>query len=210
MIQNKQDAKQIAEILLNINAVKLQPSNFFTWSSGKKSPIYCDNRVLLSHINERTIIRDLFCKCIRTHFHNVNYIAGVATGAIAHGIMIAEQLNLPFVYVRGEAKGHGRKNQIEGNLIKNSNVLVIEDLISTGGSSLKAIEAIQHHGSNVIGLLSIFTYGFCKMDIENIPFFSLCDYSTLIEVAINSKIIQQNEKNILFEWQEKMTNSIKT
>jgi len=210
MIQNKQNAKQIAEILLNINAIKLQPSNFFTWASGKKSPIYCDNRVLLSYVKERKIMRDLFCQCIRTNFNDIHYIAGVATGAIAHGMMIAEQLNLPFIYVRSQAKEHGRKNMIEGYLKNNSNVLVVEDLISTGGSSLKAIEAIQANGSNVIGLVSIFTYGFFKMNMTNIPYFSLCDYPTLIDTAIHSKIINQNEKKILFEWQNKMINSIRT
>ena len=155
MVISKYDSEQVAKILLKINAVKLQPSNFFTWSSGKKSPIYCDNRLILSHVHEREFIVQLFCNQIINNFKSIDYIAGVATGAIAHGMLIASKLNLPFIYVRDSAKNHGRQNQIEGNLKKGSNVIVIEDLISTGKSSLKAIEAIKESKSKVIGLGSI-------------------------------------------------------
>ena len=202
MIINKQNSEQVAEILLNINAVKLQPSSFFTWSSGRKSPIYCDNRLLLSYVKEREIIKNLFCQCIKENFKSIDYIAGVATGAIPHGIMVAEELQLPFIYVRGEAKKHGRKNQIEGELNKNSNVIVIEDLISTGKSSLNAIKAIEKNGSKVIGLISIFTYEFFNINRIQIPYFSLCDYSTLIEFAVKNDIITKREKDILHTWQK--------
>ena len=169
MINN---AKKVAEILLQINAVKLQPSNFFTWSSGKKSPIYCDNRLILSHVNERNWIRDLFCQHIKKYFSNVDYIAGVATGAIAHGMMVASKLNLPFIYIRDKAKNHGKQNQIEGFLKQDSNVLVIEDLISTGKSSINAMNAIKKNNANVIGLMSIFTYEIADVTKFKVPYIS--------------------------------------
>ena len=206
MIINKTKSRQIAEILLNINAVKLQPYNFFTWSSGKKSPIYCDNRLLLSHVKERKIITNIFAELIQEKFKSIDYIAGVATGAIAHGMMIAEQLKLPFIYVRSRAKEHGRKNQIEGELRKGSKVLVIEDLISTGQSSLSVIKTIQEQKSYVIGLVSIFDYGFFNSNEINMPFVSLCNYNSLIELAIEKKIINQEQKKILFNWQKTQSN----
>ena len=158
MIIDKKDSIEVAKILLNINAVKLRPNNFFTWSSGEKAPIYCDNRLILSYVKERKIITDLFCKYIKSEFQSINYIAGVATGAIGHGMLVASELKLPFVYIRDKAKTHGRQNQIEGYLQKDSKVIVIEDLISTGKSSIKALEAIKNQKSNVEGLISIFTY----------------------------------------------------
>jgi len=200
MIINNKDAEQVAKILLNINAIKLQPSNFFTWSSGKKSPIYCDNRLILSYIKERRFIKNLFCKYITNEFQSIDCIAGVATGAIAHGMMAASKLNLPFIYVRDKAKGHGRQNQIEGKLKKESNVIVIEDLISTGKSSLNAIQAIEKSGSTVKGLISIFTYEMFNEKNINIPYVALCDYSTLIKVAIKNKLITKEEEKILEEW----------
>jgi len=206
MIINKTQSQQVAEILLNINAVKLQPSNFFTWTSGKKSPIYCDNRVLLSYVKERKIIRDLFSEYIKDKFNHVDYIAGVATGAIPHGMMVADKLELPFVYIRSEAKEHGRKNQIEGELKPESNVIVIEDLISTGKSSRKAIEAVEQSGSKVIELISIFTYEFVDQKKLKTPCFSLCNYSTLIEFAIKKNMINETEKEILFQWQKESAN----
>lgn len=206
MIINKKDAQEVTQILLNINAIKLQPSNFFTWSSGKKSPIYCDNRILLSHVKERQRIISLLCKSIQKNFKSIDYIAGVATGAIAHGIMVAESLKKPFIYVRSKPKKHGRKNQIEGYLKTNKNVIVVEDLISTGKSSINAIDAIKNNGGNVIGLISIFTYGFFDLNNLNIPYFALSNYSTLINYAIENKIITDKEKEILFTWQAENTN----
>ncbi|MAQ69518.1 MAG: orotate phosphoribosyltransferase [Flavobacteriales bacterium] len=206
MIISKKKSEQVAEILLNINAVKLQPSNFFTWTSGKKSPIYCDNRLLLSYVKERKVIRDFFCEYIADKYSNIDYIAGVATGAIPHGMMVADKLELPFVYIRPEAKKHGRKNQIEGELKPESNVIVIEDLISTGKSSMKAIEAVEQSGSKVIELISIFTYEFVDQNKLKRPYFSLCNYSTLIEFAIKKNMINKNDKDILFKWQKKASN----
>ena len=201
MIINKHQAQEVAEILLNINAVKLQPSNFFTWSSGKKSPIYCDNRVILSYPNERAKIQKIFAEYIQEQFTDIHSIAGVATGAIAHGMMVASALELPFIYVRDKAKKHGRQNQIEGKMDKGSNIIVIEDLISTGKSSINAIKAIENSGSKVVSLISIFTYGFFNTEQLSIPCISLCDYNTLIQVALNKKIIQIEEKKILEKWQ---------
>tara|TARA_Y100000994_G_scaffold222829_1_gene203342 strand:+ start:116 stop:736 length:621 start_codon:yes stop_codon:yes gene_type:complete len=201
MIINKHQAQEVAEILLNINAVKLQPSNFFTWSSGKKSPIYCDNRVILSYPNERAKIQKIFAEYIQEQFTDIHSIAGVATGAIAHGMMVASALELPFIYVRDKAKKHGRQNQIEGKMDKGSNIIVIEDLISTGQSSINAIKAIENSGSKVVSLISIFTYGFFNTEQLSIPCISLCDYNTLIQVALNKKIIQIEEKKILEKWQ---------
>jgi len=199
MINN---AKKVAEILLQINAVKLQPSNFFTWSSGKKSPIYCDNRLILSHVNERNWIRDLFCQHIKKDFSNVDYIAGVATGAIAHGMMVASKLNLPFIYIRDKAKGHGKQNQIEGHLKKGSNVLVIEDLVSTGKSSINAINAIKKNNAHVVGLMSIFTYEIADVTKFDAPHISLSNYSTLIELANQKNMITEKEKGILENWKK--------
>ena len=201
MIINKRHSEKVAEILLNINAVKLQPSNFFTWSSGKKSPIYCDNRVILSYPNERAKIQKIFAEYIQEQFTDIHSIAGVATGAIAHGMMVASALELPFIYVRDKAKKHGRQNQIEGKMDKGSNIIVIEDLISTGQSSINAIKAIENSGSKVVSLISIFTYGFFNTEQLSIPCISLCDYNTLIQVALNKKIIQIEEKKILEKWQ---------
>ena len=200
MIINNKDAEQVAKILLNINAIKLQPSKFFTWSSGKKSPIYCDNRLILSYVKERCFIKDLFCKYINNKFKSIDCIAGVATGAIAHGMTVASKLNLPFIYVRDKAKGHGRQNQIEGKLERGSNVIVIEDLISTGKSSLNAIQAIEQSGSKVQGLISVFTYDIFNEKSIKTPCISLCDYSTLIKVAITNKLITNEEKKILEDW----------
>ena len=204
MIINQLKSEKIADILLSINAIKLQPSNFFTWSSGKKSPIYCDNRLLLSYVKERKIIIKLFCEAIIKQFESIDYIAGVATGAIPHGMLIADQLNLPFIYVRSQAKSHGRQNQIEGDLKPKSRVIVIEDLISTGKSSLKAIQAIEENNSTVIGLMSIFTYNFFNPQGLSIPYFSLCDYTTLISVAMQKKLITYTESQVLYDWQKKM------
>ena len=200
MILSEKNSEKVAHILLDINAVKLQPNNLFTWSSGKESPIYCDNRLLLSHVKERKEIKKLFCDHITKSFQSADCIAGVATGAIAHGMMVASELDMPFIYIRDKAKGHGRQNKIEGYLKKENNVVVIEDLISTGKSSVRAIQAIQDYGANVKGLLSIFTYNLCQEDSIPVPHISLCNYDTLIKVAIDKKIISNEDRTILYNW----------
>ena len=151
--------QRVAEALLQVKAVKLQPENPFTWASGWKSPIYCDNRVTLSYPEVRTLIKTELAEAIRTSFEAPDVIAGVAAGAIAQGALVADLLGLPFVYIRPVAKDHGMGNQIEGELPEGSRVLVVEDLISTGGSSLKAVEAIRRAGSTVLGMVAVYTHG---------------------------------------------------
>ena len=162
MIFDKETAKQTAEVLLQINAIKLQPNDPFTWASGWKSPIYCDNRIVLSFPPIRNYIRETIAKHIESHYGKVDVIAGVATGAIGIGILVAEYLGLPFIYVRPEAKSHGRQNQIEGFVESGQNVVVVEDLISTGKSSLNAVKALKEANVNVKGMVAIFSYGFEK------------------------------------------------
>ena len=195
---------KIAKLLLEINAIKLQPSNPFTWSSGIKSPIYCDNRVLLSFPKYRNLVAKEIANLISQKYKSVDIIAGVATGAIGIGLLVAEKLKLPFIYVRPESKGHGRKNQIEGSIEKNKNVFVIEDLISTANSSIKAIQALKKARLNVLGMSSIFTYELkiatTNIKNENINFFSLSNYSTLIKVAKELNYINDDEINILTKW----------
>ena len=195
---------RIAKLLLEINAIKLQANNPFIWSSGIKSPIYCDNRILLSFPNYRNLIAKEIANLILQKYLSVDIIAGVATGAIGIGLLVAEKLKLPFIYVRPESKGHGRKNQIEGKIVKNKNVFVIEDLISTANSSIKAIHAIKKAGMNVLGMSSIFTYELKiatkNLKSESIDFFSLSNYSTLIKVAKELKYINDDEIEILKKW----------
>ncbi|MFL2607988.1 MAG: orotate phosphoribosyltransferase [Flavobacteriaceae bacterium] len=195
---------RIAKLLLEVNAIKLQANNPFIWSSGIKSPIYCDNRILLSFPNYRNLVAKEIANLISQKYVSVDIIAGVATGAIGIGLLVAEKLKLPFIYVRPESKGHGRKNQIEGNIVKNKNVFVIEDLISTANSSIKAIHAIKKAGMNVLGMSSIFTYELKiatnNLKSESIDFFSLSNYSTLIKVARELNYINDDEIEILKEW----------
>tara|TARA_A100001011_G_C14319335_1_gene849672 strand:- start:2854 stop:3474 length:621 start_codon:yes stop_codon:yes gene_type:complete len=195
---------RIAKLLLEVNAIKLQANNPFIWSSGIKSPIYCDNRILLSFPNYRNLVAKEIANLILQKYVSVDIIAGVATGAIGIGLLVAEKLKLPFIYVRPESKGHGRKNQIEGNIVKNKNVFVIEDLISTANSSIKAIHAIKKAGMNVLGMSSIFTYELKiatnNLKSESIDFFSLSNYSTLIKVARELNYINDDEIEILKEW----------
>jgi orotate phosphoribosyltransferase len=197
-------AIKIADYLLQIKAIKLQPSNPFTWASGWKSPIYCDNRKTLSFPVVRTFIRDSFVKTVRDLYPGAGLIAGVATGAIAHGALAAQELGLPFIYVRSEAKNHGLGNQIEGYYEKGQKVVVIEDLISTGGSSLNAVRALREAGCEVMGMVAIFTYGFPKasggFESEKCRLDTLCDYGTLIETAVRSGYITQTEIDTLKEW----------
>lgn len=197
-------AFKIAEFLLQIKAIKLQPENPFTWASGWKSPIYCDNRKTLSYPAIRTFIRQQFVEEINDKYSKPDVIAGVATGGIAQGALVAQDMGLPFVYVRSEAKKHGLTNLVEGVIESGQSVVVIEDLISTGGSSIKAIEALREQGCVVKGIVSIFTYGFDEA-IENFkkincPSTSLCDYNTLIEVALKHKYISDNDVESLNQW----------
>ncbi len=198
------NSKMVAEYLLQIKAIKLEPSNPFTWASGWKSPIYCDNRKTLSYPEVRNYIRDVFALKIRDKYPEVDLIAGVATGAIAIGMLVADVLNLPFIYVRSSAKGHGLGNQIEGSYKEGDRVVVIEDLISTGGSSLSAVSALREAKCEVMGMLAIFTYGFqkavdafqkaaCELD-------TLSDYDTLAELAVEKGYISNEELSALKEW----------
>ena len=195
---------RIAKLLLEINAIKLQPNNPFVWSSGIKSPIYCDNRILLSFPSYRNLVAKEIANLISQKYKSVDIIAGVATGAIGIGLLVAEKLELPFIYVRPESKGHGRKNQIEGCIEKNKKVFVVEDLISTANSSVKAIQALKNEGVKVLGMCSIFTYelkiGKDNLKSEKIDFFSLSNYSTLIKVAKELNYIKDKEINILSKW----------
>ena len=195
---------RIAKLLLEINAIKLQPNNPFVWSSGIKSPIYCDNRILLSFPSFRNLVAKEIANLISQKYKSVDIIAGVATGAIGIGLLVAEKLKLPFIYVRPESKGHGRKNQIEGCVEKNKKVFVVEDLISTAKSSIKAIQALKNEGVKVLGMCSIFTYeltiGKNNLKTEKIDFFSLSNYSTLIKVAKELNYINDKEINILSKW----------
>ena len=195
---------KIAKLLLEINAIKLQPNDPFIWSSGIKSPIYCDNRILLSFPSYRNLVAKEIANLISQKYKSVETIAGVATGAIGIGLLVAEKLKLPFIYVRPESKGHGRKNQIEGIIEKNKKVFVVEDLISTANSSIKAIHAIKKAGMKVLGMSSIFTYELKiatdNLKSESIDFFSLSNYSTLIKVARELNYINDDEINILNDW----------
>ena len=195
---------KIAKLLLEINAIKLQPNNPFIWSSGIKSPIYCDNRILLSFPSYRNLVAKEIANLISQKYKSVETIAGVATGAIGIGLLVAEKLKLPFIYVRPESKGHGRKNQIEGIIEKNKKVFVVEDLISTANSSIKAIQAIKKAGMRVLGMSSIFTYELKiateNLKSESIDFFSLSNYSTLIKVAKELNYINDDEIKTLADW----------
>jgi len=206
MIQNKDSAFKIAEILLQVKAVKLQPNNPFTWASGWKSPIYCDNRITLSYPSARTHIRQAFAEYIVQKFGKPDAIAGVATGGIPQGVLIAQELGIPFIYVRSSAKSHGMGNMVEGAYEEGQRIVVIEDLISTGGSSLKAVESLKEAGLEVRGLAAIFTYGF-KVAQESFkkagcPFITLTDYSVLIEQALKSNYINENDLAHLQSWRE--------
>ena len=206
MIFNKDTAEKTAELLLQINAIKLNPENPFTWASGWKSPIYCDNRLILSFPVIRNYVRDEFAKNIEKQFGKPDVIAGVATGAIGIGILVAESLGLPFVYVRPEAKKHGRQNQVEGFLQKGQNVVVVEDLISTGNSSLMAVEALRNEGANIKGMAAIFTYGFGVAEENfkkaNIDLFTLSNYENLLDLAVQKQYITEDQQSTLQEWSE--------
>jgi len=202
----KKAGNKVAEKLLKIKAIKLQPAMPFTWASGWKSPIYCDNRKTLSYPDIRTYIKEQFCHVIKEKYPNAEVIAGVATGAIAQGALVAEELGLPFIYVRSAPKDHGLENLIEGDLKPKQKVVVIEDLISTGSSSLKAVEAIRNDGSEVIGMVAIFTYEFPvaaeAFKKHKVELTTLCDYNTVLEVALETDYIAHNEMETLQEWRK--------
>ena len=197
-------ANDVANELLKIGAVKLSPSQPFTWASGRLSPIYCDNRIVLSHPASRTIVRDAFCKIIEKGKIEFDLIAGVATGAIAHGVLVADVLNKPFVYVRDKPKGHGRQNVIEGEFHAGQKVLVIEDGISTGGSSLKAVEALREAGCEVVCLIAIFSYEFqiAKEAFQqaNCTYYSLSDFPSLIEMCKENKLYAASDIEFMENW----------
>ena len=210
MIFTKDTAEKTAELLLQINAIKLNPKNPFTWASGWKSPIYCDNRMTLSFPPIRNYIRESIAKNIEKQFGKPDVIAGVATGAIGIGVLVAEYMGLPFVYVRPEAKKHGRLNQVEGFLQRGQNVVVIEDLISTGNSSLNAVTALREAGANVKGMVAIFSYGF-ETATENfknakVDLFTLSNYDHLLPLAVAKRYITEEELSALEAWNKDPAN----
>ncbi|WP_273273019.1 orotate phosphoribosyltransferase [Maribacter polysiphoniae] len=204
MVLDKNTAKKTAELLLQINAIKLKPENPFTWASGWKSPIYCDNRIILSYPTIRNFVREEMAKQVEALYGRPDVIAGVATGAIGLGALVADYLGLPFIYVRPEPKSHGRKNQIEGYIEHGQSVVVIEDLISTGKSSLNAVDALLTAGANIKGMLAIFTYGFdvasTNFEKKEIELYTLSDYAHLIEQASDTGYIKEEQLNTLLEW----------
>lgn len=206
MVTNAEIAAKVAEFLLQIKAVKLQPQQPFTWASGWKSPIYCDNRKALSYPKVRTYIRQQFVQVINDNFPKPDVIAGVATGAIAQGVLVAEEMGLPFVYVRPEPKKHGLGNLIEGDIKAGQSVVVIEDLISTGGSSLKAVEALREAGCDVKGMAAIFTYGFDNASqnfrTADVNLITLSDYPSLIRQALKENYVTEADLETLDAWRK--------
>lgn len=198
--------KTFAAKLLNIRAIKIQPNNPFTWASGWKSPFYCDNRKTLSYPELRSFVKVELCHAIQENFPDATYIAGVATGAIAQGALVADELCLPFVYVRSKPKDHGLENLIEGNLEPGAKVVVVEDLVSTGGSSLKAVEAIRNNGCEVIGMVASYTYGFPVAErafAENgVKLVTLTDYDHVISHALETGYIKDEDVATINEWRK--------
>ena len=197
-------AVKIAAMLLQIEAIKLKEEKPFTWSSGWKSPIYCDNRLSLSYPEIRTAIKKALVEVIKSNFSGVEGVAGVATAGIPQGALVADDLDLPFVYVRSKPKDHGMENLIEGRVSKGQKVVVVEDLISTGGSSLKVVEALRKEGVKVLGMVSIFNYGFDvaakNFEAANVPLISLSDFSHLISFALEKKYITEDQLLSLKAW----------
>ena len=202
--------KVFASKLLKIKAIKLQPNNPFTWASGWKSPFYCDNRKTLSYPDLRSYVKLELTHAVLEHFPEADAVAGVATGAIAQGQLVADELCLPFVYVRSKPKDHGLENLIEGELKPGSKVVVIEDLISTGGSSLKAVDAIRKNGCEVIGMVASYTYGFpvAKKAFEdaNVKLVTLTDYEHVVEEAVETGYISNEDVEVLHEWSKDPAN----
>lgn len=202
----EQTKSKIAKGLLSVHAVKLQPDAPFTWASGWKSPIYCDNRVTLSHPALRSEIQHELARLVQAKFPEVEAIAGVATGAIAQGVLVADLLNLPFSYVRAKAKDHGMRNQIEGHIATGAKVVVVEDLISTGGSSLSAVEALRNEGVEVLGMVAIYTHGFPQAEQAfseaGVQLYTLSDYDSVIQEAKSSGYIKEEQLLLLQEWRK--------
>lgn len=200
----KTNEKAVAEKLLQIKAIQLRPDEPFTWASGWKSPIYCDNRKTLGFPYIRDFVKSELCSVIFSEFGEADTLAGVATAGISWGSMAADQLKLPFIYVRPKPKEHGLGNQIEGHFEPGQKVLVIEDLVSTGKSSLQVVEAIRKAGLTVIGMVSIFTYGFKEAEnafqSAGVPLYSLTNYPTLIELAIEKGLVSPSQQTTLLEW----------
>ena len=206
MIYDIDIAKQVAKSLLQINAIILQPNNPFKWAAGWNSPIYCDNRKTLSYPEIRTNIKQGLAAIVKNHYKGANVIAGVATAGIPHGALVAEELGLPFIYVRSKAKEHGKQNQIEGYFEEGQSVILVEDLISSGKSSLDSAQVLKDAGMNVKGIVSIFTYGF-DAAAENFKkaeceYVSLCDYSTLLPIAKEQHYIEESDLSVLNEWRD--------
>jgi orotate phosphoribosyltransferase len=204
MVNDKETAALTADFLLQIKAIKLQPQDPFTWASGALSPIYCDNRIVLSHPEARNFLKNAFADRISDLYTEAEVIAGVATGAIGIGALVADVLNKPFIYVRPEPKKHGRKNQIEGQLESGQKVVVIEDLISTGGSSLNAVKAVKKASGELLGMLAIFSYGFEKakenFKIADVNLTTLCNYDRLIERAEEKEYFNSKDLELLKSW----------
>jgi len=204
MVVSEEVALKTAELLLQIKAIKLDTTNHFTWASGWKSPIYCDNRIVLSYPKVRTYVRQQLADVITDKFGTPDLIAGVATGAIAHGVLTAQAMELPFIYVRPKPKEHGMGNQIEGLYEPGQSVVVIEDLVSTGNSSLSAVEALRDAGCKVLGMVSIFNYCFSVAEASftraNCQLFSLCDYDSLLKQAVAVKFIRPDQTEALQQW----------
>lgn len=205
-LHSKEIAAAVARKLLDIKAIRLQPKQPFTWASGWKSPIYCDNRLSLSFPEARTFIKEKLVEVIKKHFPNAEGIAGVATAGIPQGALIAEEMGLPFIYVRSKPKGHGMENMIEGKVTKGQKVVVIEDLVSTGGSSLKAVEALKASGFDVLGMAAIFTYGFeiARQNFENAELKLIClsDYEAMLPQAIENNYTSDEDLQSLAEWRK--------
>lgn len=206
MINNNEIAEKVASILLEIKAIKLSPTNPFTWASGLRSPIYCDNRVTLSYPEKRSYIKDQLVETIRSNFSDVEVIVGVATAGIPQGALVAEEMGLPFAYVRSSAKAHGMTNKIEGKLEAGQKTVVIEDLVSTGKSSLNAVDAIKDSGAEVLGMVAIFTYGlniaeenFKKSECKLI---ALSDYNNMISKAVADNYVTPDDEMSLLEWRK--------
>lgn len=207
MIYDKDIATKVAEYLLEIKAIRLNPKDLFTWASGKKSPIYCDNRVSLAYPEARTYIKNSFASLVKEKFKDVDMIAGVATAGISHGALLADVLGLPFCYVRSKAKEHGTKSLIEGKLNVGDNVVVVEDLFSTGGSAIKAIHSLKSEGANILGAVAIFNYGFPKVDEAfseiNTRYFTLSNFESLLESLKQSKDYAAEDIQFMMDWYQK-------